>query len=88
MALAVGDVDDAQVDGEAAMLRDDVRGGAAGDHADRRRHAAGIVGHRLDGEDLARRLADGAAPVGVARARMRRPALDMHLEAADALARR
>ena len=74
---------DPQIDAEAAMLRDHVRRRAARDHADRRRHAAGVIGHRLNGENLARRLADGVAAVRVARARMGRAAFHLHVEAPD-----
>ena len=76
----------AQIDGDMAMLRNDVRRGAAGDHANRRGDAPLVVGEPLDRQDLPRHLLDGAATVLMTRAGMRRNAERRHLEAADALA--
>src|SRR5438045_8948565 len=70
-----------------AMLRNDVRRGAARDRADRGRDAARIIGHLLDRENLPRHFLDRAAAVLMARARMRRHAGGVHLEAPDTLAR-
>ena len=86
--LAIRHIRNAQIDLEAAMLRDDIGRRAAVDAPDGCRDAPPVIGERLDGENLPRSLADGAAPILMAGAGMRRPALDMHIEAADALARR
>ena len=83
---ARGVVAHAQIDRDVAMLRNDIRRGAAADHADRRGDAARVIGHLLDRQHLPRHLADRAAAVLMARAGVRRNASRHHLEAADTFA--
>jgi len=57
------------------------------DDADIERDVAVVVGHGFDREDLARHLADRAAPLGMIRARVRGNAGGLEVIARDAVAR-
>ena len=84
--VGIGNRRHAHVDLGIGLLRDHVRLGAASDDADIDGDAALEIVHRFQRLDDVAEFADGAAAVLVARAGMRRHALDEDLEARDALA--
>ena len=78
----------AHVDLGRGMVGDHIGARAALDHADIDGDARGVIRHRLEIEDLARQLLDGAASVLMPRARMGQASGDAEVEAGRSLARR